>query len=150
MNLLPGLIIAVVAAYFTVKLSIKRFRSERWWERKAEAYSVIVEALHHMKNYCEEEIEAQVTHRDLPEEKSKYLSKKLNRGREEIAKATDIGAFIICEEAVFQLKSLKKNLESAQGPSIGSYYEYLEAQWSAIDNCLNAISKIAKKDLNVK
>jgi len=55
-KLLPGLLIAVVTAIVTIHLSIKRFHSERWWERKADSYSRIVESLHQMKAWCEDQM----------------------------------------------------------------------------------------------
>jgi len=44
-NILPGLIIAVATSWVTVRLSLRRFRTERWWERKADAYSDLLEKL---------------------------------------------------------------------------------------------------------
>jgi hypothetical protein len=53
-------ITAVVAGYFAlggIWLGLSRFRSERWWERKAAAYASAIEALHaieeHAKKYVD-------------------------------------------------------------------------------------------------
>jgi hypothetical protein len=40
-------VVAVLTAIITVQLSFRRFQAERWWDRKADAYSRIIEALHH-------------------------------------------------------------------------------------------------------
>ena len=56
-NLVVGLVIAVVSARVTVHFALKRFYSEKWWERKAEAYSSIIEALHHIRNYADHHME---------------------------------------------------------------------------------------------
>ena len=37
-----GAIIAIVASYITVQLSLRPFYSEKWWEKKAEAYAAIL------------------------------------------------------------------------------------------------------------
>ena len=50
---IPSLVVGVCTAIITVRLSLRRFRSERWWERKADVYSRIVEALHNAMEYCE-------------------------------------------------------------------------------------------------
>lgn len=50
LTLIPALIVGVATALVTVKLSIRKFYTERWWERRADAYSRIVEALHKHKN----------------------------------------------------------------------------------------------------
>ena len=99
-NLFVGIIIAIVTSIITVWLALKRFRSERWWERKADAYSTIVKSLHHMKIYCEETIEELESHKDMSEEDSKVLYAKFKEAIEEIAKAKDVGSFIISNEAV--------------------------------------------------
>ena len=44
-----ALSIALVSAHITVRLALKRFRSEKRWLRKMEAYERIIEALHHLK-----------------------------------------------------------------------------------------------------
>jgi hypothetical protein len=45
-SLLPSLIVGICTAIFSVRLALRRFHAERWWERKAEAYSQIEEALY--------------------------------------------------------------------------------------------------------
>ena len=47
-ELLVGLVVAVVASLVTVRLSLKRFYAERWWDRKADAYTRVIAALHQM------------------------------------------------------------------------------------------------------
>lgn len=46
-----GGITAVIAALITVHFALKRFISEKLWEKRAEAYGAILEALHDMKRY---------------------------------------------------------------------------------------------------
>ena len=43
---LTSLALAFFTAYLTVKFSLKKFFTEKWWERKADAYSNIVECLY--------------------------------------------------------------------------------------------------------
>jgi ABC-type arginine/histidine transport system permease subunit len=40
-----SVIASIISAFVTVKLSLKQFRSERLWEKKAETYSNIIEHL---------------------------------------------------------------------------------------------------------
>jgi hypothetical protein len=51
--LLSGIVIAAVNSWITVQLSLRRFRTERWWERKVEAYERIIAALHPTKAYAD-------------------------------------------------------------------------------------------------
>ena len=43
--LIPALVVSIITAYVTVRLSIRQFYSQRWWDKKAEAYSQILEHL---------------------------------------------------------------------------------------------------------
>lgn len=56
-QLLTGFVLSVAAsiitAIATVRLSLSRFRSERWWERKADAYSRLIEELALLQINCE-------------------------------------------------------------------------------------------------
>ncbi len=50
-NLGTGLFVAIVTPVITARLSLKSFVSQRWWERKAEAYSQIMEQLSYSEHY---------------------------------------------------------------------------------------------------
>jgi hypothetical protein len=55
-SIVLGLVMAVVSARVTLHYALKRFYFEKWWERKAEAYNSIFEALHHLKNQADHEL----------------------------------------------------------------------------------------------
>jgi hypothetical protein len=38
--------IAITSAFLAAWLAARRFRNDRWWEKKATAYSDLVESLH--------------------------------------------------------------------------------------------------------
>lgn len=57
LNLILPIFIAVVTAWFTVRFSLKQFYSQKWWEKRWEAYVTIIECLHHMKRLFSVEIE---------------------------------------------------------------------------------------------
>lgn len=147
-NLFVGIVIAAVTSIITVWLAFKRFRSERWWERKADAYSAIIVSLHHMKRYCEKQMEALESHKDMSKEEGRTLLYNFRKAAEKIVKAKDVGSFIISNEAVKQLDVLQNGLCSAE--SADHFYEYLEKQLSPVNNCLNSIRELAKSDLKVK
>ncbi|MCY2927439.1 MAG: hypothetical protein NT031_18785 [Planctomycetota bacterium] len=96
-SLAVGITVAIVSAYVTVRLALKRFRAEQWWSRRADAYSAILEALHYSKD-CDDcflrEIEER---RQLAED---YRAEVTKRGREanwQIRKAIDTSKFLLCE-----------------------------------------------------
>jgi hypothetical protein len=50
---LSGLLIAIVTSFLTVRLAVWRFHSEKWWEKKAEIYAKLLEALFDMHLFQE-------------------------------------------------------------------------------------------------
>lgn len=147
-DLLPSLAIAVITALVTVRLSLKRFYSERWWERKADTYSRIVESLHQMKAYCEDQMEYIEMGQELENDKENELRLKFKKSSDEIRRAIDIGSFFISLESQKIVQRLKDDIEKAtQEPS---FYEYLNSKLKCVNTSLNHIQTQAKKDLGVK
>jgi len=144
---LTGIIIAITSAFLSVHLSIKRFRSERWWERKAQSYALILESLHYMKLNCEVQFENQIGNEVVPTDRTDELIEKWISGEEDISKAIDMGLFIFSSEAVKSLSNLQKDLKEA---SIHDFsWEYLPERIDALTSCMSNLRDIAKKDLKI-
>ena len=47
------LFISIVTSYITVRMAIRRFRAEQWWDKKGEAYTQIVNAMAATIDYSE-------------------------------------------------------------------------------------------------
>ena len=96
--LIPSLIVAVVTALLTVRLSLRKFYTERWWERKADAYSRIVEALHKYKKYDQQKLKIEMSYPRDDSDKKKILEKQWADANAELQRAVDLGAFVISEQ----------------------------------------------------
>lgn len=147
-NLLPAFLVAAFTAIITVRLSIRRFYAERWWERKADAYSLIVESLHHLIEYCDARAKEYLEGVKYTEEKDKQLSDDYSAAYCELRKATGIGAYIIDSKAAKVLYQLDKRpkLDWDNNPP----WEIFEKDSNAYKDALAEISQIAKRDLGVK
>ncbi len=123
-----GAITAVIASYITVRLSLRRFYSEKWWEKKAEAYSAILEALHYMKRSFDEDLEADMLRREIPEDRKEQLRQKYREADDELKKRIDIGQFVLSDEAALTKGELRKlnALKKSVGDKIG---EKAFVQW---------------------
>lgn len=78
-NIFPAIIISVVTAitaYITIRCSLKQFFSQRWWEKKVEAYSNIIEHLSYLQYYFGEWFD----------EDEERLSKGYRHARESVKK----------------------------------------------------------------
>lgn len=144
-NILVGVVIAAVSSWTTVRLSLRRFRTEKMWEKKVEAYERVSDALHHSKAFSDAHMTARMEGRELSEDYEESLRARANAAHTEIEKAVDIGSFIFSEEAS---QRLKKYGEEVKELSQSQYWEeYLEGDLAATESCLTDLLKIAKHDI---
>lgn len=112
--LVTALIVSIVTAWLTVRLSMKQFYSQRWWERKAEAYSRIVEHLSYLDYFFDQLLRQGVGGFDwydpMKEGDKQWLLKAYREGREAIAKAVGAGAYIVSDDTASTLRSLLRQL----------------------------------------
>ncbi|PAU89809.1 hypothetical protein CK507_02775 [Pseudomonas sp. WN033] len=144
-SIIAGIIIAGVTAFITVQLSVRRFREERWWERRVAAYEKVIEALHHSKAFTDVHMDAETEGREVPEERDKELRAKSAEAHREINRATDMGGFLLGTEARDRLRKYRQDTNEASRAD--SWYEYLELDWDAANSCLEDLVEIARKDL---
>jgi hypothetical protein len=147
-SLFTGIVIAVVSARVTVHFALKKFFAEKWWERKTEAYTSIIEALHHVRNHADTNLEFSIRGRELPDEGDNMLTEKLQGAMAELRKRIDIGSFVISEDAVSSLSVLMQELE--RSTSTNDWVKHLEIKLAAADKCLNSVRRIAKTELRLQ
>jgi len=148
LNLLTGIVIATVSAWITVQLSLRRFRAEKWWERKADAYSKVIEALHNSKTSADHFLVAEIRGLKLPEDRDEEMRSRMRAAKDEILKAMDVGSFVLSKEALDRLRQYKRDTDEALKQN--SLFEYLETNVTAAERCLNDIIEISKRDLRTK
>lgn len=144
-NVVGGIAIAAVASWITVQLTVRRFRAERWWEKKVEAYERVIEALHHSKAFTNAHMEANMAGQEISEEHDKELRSTAKKGRMEIERALDIGSFALGKKAQDRLRKYIRDVQVAEQTT--SWIEYLDGDLAATNECLKDIIRLAKQDL---
>lgn len=147
LNLLPALFIAAFTSWLTVRLSLRRFHAERWWERKADSYSRIVEALIHLMEYCSAMSDESSAGRELPETRRKELSDNFDMAYRDLRKATAIGAYIISDEVAAVLTRLQ--MRPTRNWQENPPWEIYDDDYKAYHDALGELRRLAKKDLRV-
>jgi hypothetical protein len=142
---LGALAIALLSAWITVKLSQRKFRTERMWDRKVLAYERVIEAFHKSKKFSTEHLDAECVNREVPEERDKELRHLAKEAREEIARATDIGSFTLSLQALELLADYQR--ESGNDDHIHTWLEHLDYDYSVTDKYLKLLIAEAKRDL---
>ncbi|NVF15979.1 hypothetical protein [Vreelandella maris] len=139
--------VGLIGAWAGVWFSLKRYRNEKWWEKKTSAYESIIEALHKIKRLRTHHLEAAETYREVPEETARRLRLESNLALEEIQRSIDIGALRVSTEAVQRLKQFQSDLVKENGAR--DWYSHLEIGYEAAESCIKDLISIAKKDLKI-
>ena len=147
-TILTGNVIAAVSAWITVRLSLRRFQTERTWERKVESYQGVIELLHESGVFFDAVFEADIRGKDLSDEKKDHLSKRSSEAREHLEKKILVLSLFLSKEARNCLRKCLKELESARNTT--DWVQFIDGSNSAIYDCINEFSDIAKRDLRIK
>ena len=145
-TLIASVPIALFTSWVTVRLSLRKFQSEKWFERKIDAYTKIIESLHHMKTVTARQLRAERRGADIPEEVERELIESYRSNLAELRRLADMGSLVFSTDAIGTLETFSRELESATPD--GGWWEYYDVQSAAVNNCLESIRKIAKRDLN--
>lgn len=147
-TLSSSLLLGIIGALLASHLALKRFQSERWWDRKLEAYQRVIEALHYSKAFSDTHLDAEIEMREVSEEHDEQLRQRSQEAASEIEKAADKGALIMSKEAVKCLNEYRR--QAKKGQEKKQWFEYLDADLAAVSNCLSDFIKIAKCDFGKK
>lgn len=143
--LIPALAVSIITSFITVKLSLRQFYSQRWWEKRAEAYSEIMEHLSYLQFFFDEwadEISGETT---LSEKKKKELSGGYRKSRESIIRAAAIGAYIVSDTTTAALATLLSELRKED--PMGNWAADNDRYYTAVKECIATIREDAKTAL---
>lgn len=139
---LASVIATLVAAY---NGRFAKFARERWWERQADVYARIIEALAGMVYYHEEHLTAYEEGRNIPAAMRAETDQHWQRSYAELKKASAVGAFLISPDAEVALRKMWKDKDKPIDPQ--DWYGQLESDYVAARDCLKSIVACAKADL---
>ncbi len=142
-----AILTALVTIPLTAWLATRRFYSEKWWERKLEAYLALIEALHHLSLPFDQKIEAMIENRELPEVKQDSYWAKHHEAEAEIMKQIDMSELLISPDAVALLREMFRSSSSANAEM--DLVSYLSKNQKAISKCVDDLKKVAMKDLKL-
>lgn len=112
---------------------------------KADAYTKILDALHKSKKFSNEHLQAMCKTKEVFEERDKALRKLSKGSHEELLRAVDVDAFLLCEEAVDVLKDYERQTDDLHKSE--TWLEYIDAVNTINHRTLTNLMLIARKDL---
>ncbi len=147
-DILPTLTVVVVTSILTVRLALRRFYKEKWWEKKHETYTHLLETIYHLKNYAAQHYEDQISPDCMTEEKRQELTRDMNKFHREFAKLRDLASFHLSDEAVAILDEYQK--KTTEPSNSKTLFEWIDRDLCAASQCLQALKEAAKRDLKMK
>jgi hypothetical protein len=145
-----SLVASILTALITVWLSLRRFYAEKWWERKLDAYTAIIEALHRLAypfNEFTDDVVGEVG--GISEERKAEVLKRFAETFADLRRQADVGRLVISDEALHHLDDLVSLLGRIDPEEIGDSQRRVTLEIRSIYECLNQVQRIAKEDLRL-
>lgn len=141
-SLIPALLVTALG----VRLAFSRYKKEKLWERKLDAYTKILDALHVSRLSSHQKFREAHTEVERSVEDEEARKKKQGDAWAEIQRAFDVSSLIISEEAASYLKEkLKPRYEAwEEDDPIDFWAEEEKIEREAIEH----LKLLARRDLN--
>jgi hypothetical protein len=150
-SLIPNLVIGFVSgglsAWLTYRLAFRRFRAEKWWERRADAYSDILEALHESLRFAETNIAYMKSGSEVPPEQDADVRKAAAAANIEICRAANAGKLFLSSAA---LNRLTQFLHDSDKYKPDNWTDYLLTDYEMTSNCIDDFAQLARDDLGTR
>jgi hypothetical protein len=144
-GLVPAILVAVVTSVITVNLALRRFRQERWWDKKQAMYSELLETLHGLKRYTASYIDRYQTDSD-DKEKQAEIDRIWKDCSAKLSQLEDLASFQLSDRAVRILEEYRKEKAAARHEDT---YQWAEGDLLAVEHCLEKLKREAKRDLKI-
>lgn len=131
---------------FTLKMGLGKFRSEKWWERKAAAYVSTIEAMHGMFAYTSGIIEEAGSDYELADDYKATLHSASTAGMMELRKAGSIGPLLMSKAAAEVVAHLIRELDG-QRPDIEPIIDFHRERKNLLSNAIAKMTYQARRDL---
>ncbi|MEC5323486.1 hypothetical protein [Aurantimonas sp. A3-2-R12] len=143
-----SLVGALIGASLSGWLAYRKSLSERWWDRKYQAYAETLEALNSIREDLEASFDAHLLNQELDEEHQTELRKAYVHGRRSVEKQRSIGGLVISDEAIMALKKFEESLTQAAGAS--DYFSYLDGSLFATSQAISSVLSEGRRELRAK
>jgi len=147
-TLLTAIIVAIPTSYFSVHFALKKYRTQKWWDKKADCYFEIINALNDLIRYCDIQLDEKLDDISVSNENKELLKKEFHKGKLILQTQVNIGSLLLPEDVIKDLLSLDSALISAERES--EITQQIAATRCAAEDCLFNLIPNAKNDLGIK
>jgi hypothetical protein len=138
---------AIGGGWISAWIALRRFRSEKWWERKADAYSSLVGSIHDVHDEADQVFDVELIGGELSDERRKELEEASRKGRADIRRKASFASFIISERAGMILRKLDGGL--FQAAHTLDLMKAIDLTREHTESALNNLRAEAMRDLGI-
>lgn len=141
----------VFAAIASVWLSLRQFQQQRWWERKLDAYTAVVEALHDMSTSLDSDLMATgAGATPIAPDRKAALDAKYSEASAKLSRLIDMGELLLSRRAIRELRQMYREIDAADRKGdVPMYSDYLAHALEAVLGCQAKFLKMARRDLRL-
>lgn len=147
-TLVTAIVVAFPTSMLSVYLAMRKYRTEKWWDRKAECYIETVNSMNDIIRFCDSYL-AELDGVEITASAREELEKKFHNGKMLLETQTNIGHLLISEDAHKDLLSLDRALYKFEIEEDITSQQIAEIRGETED-CLESFIVHAKNDLGGK
>lgn len=136
---------SVVTAWIAVVLAFRKYKSEKWWDRKAQCYCDTVAAMNEIIVVCDAFIDEQLHGPALAKGERIALDDRYKKGKEFCFTQTNIGRLLLSVKAHDILMSFERELFVVERDSDSEVLK--QGVREVTERHLDALIPIARRDL---
>jgi hypothetical protein len=146
-SLLTSAITAPLAAWLAAHFALRRFYSEKVWERKTAAYSSIIETLHDMRRWFDEHGRAYGKAHEISDDELRKLSADYREAEDRLARQLDRERWLLPSIHSERIAQMRRDLDEADTER--DWIGHLGTGWRAINSALDDMITLARDDLKI-
>ncbi|MCU8177621.1 DUF3265 domain-containing protein, partial [Vibrio vulnificus] len=148
LKIMPGILVAVFSSFLAAKWAMKKFYTEKWWERKEKAYTEIINSLYDMVQFYEVFKEDYGQENFISEDRSRELHQKHTKAYWTVRRATDLASLYVSDDAVKILKTLRER--EVFDYETNPLWDIYDSEHKHHSQALEKLITVASKDLKGK
>lgn len=142
---LTSIVAAYITTMITVQLSLQRFRSERWWERKVEAYARLLDYLYDLQQYAASKIREE----EPSDEERLEFENRSQKAAAEIQRIRTIGAFVISDKVWKLLEDMEKERSPNLRNTEQSFFDMVDEDELILSRYIPKFRVLIRKELKI-
>lgn len=139
---------ALVIAWVTVRWALRRYKSEKTWERRLAAYVEAATAIGEMQTIVGRWFDQAVECREPSEELQSLQTDRFRAAKRRLDESEAAALLLLPTETSTLLSNLRKNLES--GRRADSWQEHLDDQYAMLAKALTDLIDQGRTNLEVR